>query len=942
MRIGAPRFVLAACLFLCSGALGLGYELVWIHKASLIVGASQIALATVLTSFFLGLGLGSLVVGRYLRSRRWNPLFVYGLFEIGIGVFALLLPVLFRWLEALYGVLYPAFDGSVAALLLLRFLLLFVFFLPPTFFMGGTLPLLLDGLVARDRSVGMLTSFLYGLNIVGAVGGVLATSYFAIPLLGLNGTSLTAGFCNLAIGGMAIVAFRGLKPLHPGEPVSRTPLFFCAVSFVSGFAAIGYQVLWARHFSLFSPAHVHYTAVFLATYLAALAVGSMLLAPVLKGRIHPLRILVFLQPLVPVLALSCLGLWWVVRYSVRATGEFEVAARWKLWSENADTMFFAPLIAVASVLILPVILLGTGLPAIIAAATQRAGALRPTAGTLIFWNTLGSSSGGLVAGYALLPLLGLTAGFTALGVVSVCLAVAAQWKLSEGARPAWWRLLRPGYAPAAAALVVVVLWGRNDVTRDILLRASNVDGRLLAVEEGPLTTAYVFDGPRTRSLGAGSVLLATAFKDRLSPQVLQGYIPILFYPKEGWPEAVLGIAMGTGQTFGPFLRTPAERLDVVDISHEVVTLALAHFGRFNNGLADDRRVRFHFDDGRHFVARAPAESYDVVSLEPPPPTAEGVYRLYSLEFYQGVSRVLRDRGVLVQWLPPYLITPNDLLGMVKTQAEVFPHTFVIQSGPLDFVMLSVKGEAPPRLRPSWIEERVKLLEAEPGIRELRWAPESRYRVASLEGVLALLTTGPKDIAQMEAPYLHREDDLRLSYSSGDRHLLHRYLGHGLEQLTVAALPVTPFENLQQYIEGPIPVHDLEDDRAAALSAFGVVAPRRLAAAESDFLREMDPHHKAQKALAVAELYSRRHRVQDALDWIANAVAAHPTDDHPDSIESARRFAISRSSLYGDQIHAWLATLPEAHRAAPLVDAIAEELAASEERQARRLEGYLFP
>ena len=37
--------LLAAFLFFCSGALGLGYELIWIRKAALVVGASQIALA---------------------------------------------------------------------------------------------------------------------------------------------------------------------------------------------------------------------------------------------------------------------------------------------------------------------------------------------------------------------------------------------------------------------------------------------------------------------------------------------------------------------------------------------------------------------------------------------------------------------------------------------------------------------------------------------------------------------------------------------------------------------------------------------------------------------------------------------------------------------------------------------------------------------------------
>jgi spermidine synthase len=79
-------FLLASVLFLISGALGLGYQLIWIRKATLLVGSSQLAYATTVASFFLGLALGSAFVGRYLRSRRRSPLFVYGIFEAIIGV----------------------------------------------------------------------------------------------------------------------------------------------------------------------------------------------------------------------------------------------------------------------------------------------------------------------------------------------------------------------------------------------------------------------------------------------------------------------------------------------------------------------------------------------------------------------------------------------------------------------------------------------------------------------------------------------------------------------------------------------------------------------------------------------------------------------------------------------------------------------------------------
>lgn len=39
-------------------------------------------------------------------------------------------------------------------------------------------------------------------------------------------------------------------------------------------------------------------------------------------------------------------------------------------------------------------------------------------------------------------------------------------------------------------------------------------------------------------------------------------------------------------------------MDVVDISPEIVTLALEYFGSFNNDLGADERVTIHLDDGR--------------------------------------------------------------------------------------------------------------------------------------------------------------------------------------------------------------------------------------------------------------------------------------------------------------------------------------------------------
>ena len=219
-----------------------------------------------------------------------------------------------------------------------------------------------------------------------------------------------------------------------------------------------------------------------------------------------------------------------------------------------------------------------------------------------------------------------------------------------------------------------------------------------------------------------------------------------------WVEAAYGVLY-------PFVANSSE------------ALFLLRFGLLCPDLDNEPRVSMHLDDGRHFVQRAAPASYDVVSMEPPPPTAEGVHALYSLEFYRGVERVLREDGVLMQWVPLYWLTPNEARRVVKTQAAVFPHTFIVRAGSVDFMTLSFKRKDPPRFSTAWIEERAKIFAQERWVKAKRWTEECRHETASLEGILALINVGPEDLARMQAPYIYRDDDQRLSYSSDDRQLL---------------------------------------------------------------------------------------------------------------------------------------------------------------------------
>src|SRR6059058_3247446 len=95
------RTATLSLLLFGSGFSALLYQTVWLRQFRLIFGASTAASAAVLAIFMGGLGAGGILIGRRVDRSR-NPLFLYGLLEVGVAVFAGLTPVLFWLVRHLY------------------------------------------------------------------------------------------------------------------------------------------------------------------------------------------------------------------------------------------------------------------------------------------------------------------------------------------------------------------------------------------------------------------------------------------------------------------------------------------------------------------------------------------------------------------------------------------------------------------------------------------------------------------------------------------------------------------------------------------------------------------------------------------------------------------------------------------------------------------------
>ena len=107
-------------------------------------------------------------------------------------------------------------------------------------------------------------------------------------------------------------------------------------------------------------------------------------------------------------------------------------------------------------------------------------------------------------------------------------------------------------------------------------------------------------------------------------------------------------------------------------------------------------------DGRQELMRSD-ERYDVITLEPPPPSANGVANLYSTEFYQLAKRRLAPKGLFAQWLPIATQNEEETRSLVRSFLDAFPYATLWSTELHE--MLLVGSESPIRLDAKTIVSR---------------------------------------------------------------------------------------------------------------------------------------------------------------------------------------------------------------------------------------------
>ena len=192
-------------VFSFSGVCGLIYQVAWNRIFSLALGSSVYAFSLIVTTFILGLALGAMVFSKWCDGFS-DRLYILGLLQAGVGIFALILLPLYGKIPFLNRLGYEVFGATFITVQWTNFGIIFFFLFLPTFMMGGQFPVVVK-LIARNFSrVGNNIGNAYAFNTVGAIIGSFVGGFILIPLIGIQKTILVAVFLNLAIGlGLLII-----------------------------------------------------------------------------------------------------------------------------------------------------------------------------------------------------------------------------------------------------------------------------------------------------------------------------------------------------------------------------------------------------------------------------------------------------------------------------------------------------------------------------------------------------------------------------------------------------------------------------------------------------------------------------------------------------------------------------------------------------------------
>jgi len=804
-----PRVFGVSLLLFGSGLCALVYQTVWLREFRLIFGASTAATAAVLGIFMGGLGVGSVVFGRWSEKAK-SPLKMYSNLEFGIALTAAATPFLVTLVRWIYVVLGGSLALGPVPGACVRLGLSALVLAAPTLLMGGTLPAAARSVVGASDAGRRGLAWLYGTNTLGAVTGVVLATFFALEAMGNRQTLWSTCVLNLIVAVVArwmsrsnvdearAAAREKVEPAvapsidDPAESAPAAPGFVLVASAIVGFAFLLMELVWYRMLSPLLGGSTFTFGLILAGALLGIGLGGLLYA--LAGRCAGGTLSAFA--------------WTCALEAVCIAAPFAIGDRLAVLAAHLRSLsgvgFGAQVLGwslIVAVVVLPAaVVSGFQFPLLVALLGRGGSKVGRHVANAYAWNTLGAIAGSLAGGFGLLPVLTALGAWQLVVFTLAALALTALVMAPRAARAPqaaapnaagpnvlFSRVGVPGAVALAAALMLGTLgptavWrhsgvgvGRSDLDSSTLNGTRQMENKwrrhLLWQADGVESSvaimalhgaSFIVNGKSDGNVRADA---GTQVMGGLIGAALQGHV-----------RRACVIGLGTGCTAGWLGQVPeTERVEVMelepDIQHVARVCELA-----NQHVLDNPKCHLLLGDAREMLLTV-REKYDLIFSEPSNPYRAGIASLFTTEFYQAARARLNPGGLFLQWVQAYEVDGEAIRMVVNTMAGTFPHVemWVTQTGDLLLV-----ASAEPR---TWdlVALRARLAQ-EP----FRTAALRIWGVDTAEGMLAHFACAPevaRRLAALPGEPRNTDDNMLLEFAFA------RSVGHSGGFNTMELLPV---------------------------------------------------------------------------------------------------------------------------------------------------------
>lgn len=661
-------------IFFSSGASAIIYQVVWQRILTIYYGVGAISIALIVSVYMAGLGIGALF-GGYLSERVKNKIMLYFIVELLIGCFGLIsLPFL-------------DFLGKYTAgsSYLLSFFYMFMFLSIPTFLMGITLPLLTKIFNRLIQNFLDTISFLYFINTIGAAFGALIASYILISFFGLDNAVYVAAIINFCLAGLIIYSryFLLSRPEKEIEYVSNQEInanmilgkLAYPLVFITGFLAIGYEIVWFRVVGVLVKASVYAFSTTLSVYLFGIAIGSFCMSKYLKKHpnINKKSLFFFLQFFIGLyVVITFLGYYYLTKYTflniftqksfstiLHPPEDIHFGLFFSLGNlYQLLDIFFWPMIFV----FIPTIFMGASFPLITSLALSQPNKEGKYTGTVYFFNIAGNVFGGVFTGFIILPFLGTEFTIITFSIVGIVFLIFTTVFSSKN----FALIKRIGIVFFVFVFTLILFPKQGKLYETMHILPDKVKKGLNSISATGKINSI------TKYLEEGRDGIIVTYQNH---EKVYNYINGLPHGSRGFfyghqyetieaasfsplVENVLIIGYGTGDTVKTTLKMESVRnVTIVEIN-ETLMKNVKKISTIKNELSDER-VNLIIEDGRRYLLET-KEKFDLILIDPIRTTTSYSNNIYSLEFFLLASQHLKSDGIFMAWLNEKKVLPKTI------------------------------------------------------------------------------------------------------------------------------------------------------------------------------------------------------------------------------------------------------------------------------------------